>query len=44
MQALASASCFARKPSQLLRSGFVMNPAQVPGRLKKIVVIKAVWI
>jgi hypothetical protein len=44
MRALASVSCFARKLSQLLRSGFGMNPAQVPERLKKIFVIKAVWI
>ena len=44
MQALASVSCFAHKPSQLLRSGFGMNPAQFPGHLKKIFVIKAGWI
>jgi len=44
MRAPASVSCFAHMLSQLLHSGFAKNPAQVPERLKKIVVIKEVWL
>jgi hypothetical protein len=44
MPAPASASCFAHKLSQLLPARSEMNPAQAVGLLKKLFVIKAVWL